>query len=308
MKLAAVVILFKPENIGIEKIKNNIDSYSKYVDKLYLIDNSPSENPEIRDTFPHCYYQLNGNKGGIAGAQNIGCQKALEDGFEWAMTMDQDSSFDPEQIEKYIELVSDYIDRDQDKEAVSFGPFIKDLNISTYWTQLIRRHILSPLKRKVLGKRYKSIFDNPVQYPTEVIASANIISLKIWEEIKFDEYLFIEQVDYDFCHNIISRNKKIVKFMEVHLDQCFGKKQFALLKKNYPNYGPTRMYYIFRNLFIERERFPMYSEKYTDIIHKRLFDCCINTIHPLRNTRIIIKAYRDYKEYMKNQTSKQSEQ
>ena len=54
--------------------------------------------------------------------------------------------------------------------------------------------------------------------------------------------------------------------MTVYLDQYFGTKQFALFKKNYPNYGPTRMYYIFRNLFIERYRFPEYEEKYTKII------------------------------------------
>lgn len=297
MKLAAIIVLFEPEKIGLEKIEKNIKSYQNFVDKLFIIDNSSKPTLEIKNLFPNCFYALNFNKGGIAGAQNMGCAKALEEGFDWAMTMDQDSYFEYAQIYEYVKLVSNYIKADNN--AVSFGPYINDLNISTYWTQVLRRKILSPLKRKILGKKYRSIFDSPINFPTEVIASANIINLKIWNEIKFDEYLFIEQVDFNFCHNIIKKNLKIVKFMTVYLDQYFGTKQFALFKKNYPNYGPTRMYYIFRNLFIERYRFPEYEEKYTKIIKQRLFDCCINTIHPIRNIKIIFKAYKDYKNYIK---------
>lgn len=301
MKLVAVVVLFEPEKIGIEKIRSNIESYSDFVDRIFLIDNSLENNAEFFSDIKKSEYMQNKNKGGIAGAQNMGCSRALEEGCEWVLTMDQDSYFEEVQLQNYISQVEDIISKDV--SVVSFGPFIKDLNESNYWTVLLRRNVLSPLKKKILGKRYKSVFDTKVQYVTEVIASGNIVKLEAWNQIKYDEFLFIEQVDYDFCHNIIKKGYRIAKLMNVYLDQHFGTRQFALLKKNYPNYGPFRIYYIFRNLWVERHRFPEYHEKYTDILRKRLFDCCVNTIHPIRNSKIILKAYRDYKEYLKNERS-----
>lgn len=296
MKLAAVVVLFEPEKIGLKKIQSNIESYSDFVDRIFLIDNSSESNAELFSAIKKSEYMQNRNKGGIAGAQNMGCEKALAQGYEWVLTMDQDSYFEKVQLENYVSQVEDMISKDG--SVVSFGPFIKDLNESNYWTVLLRKKILSPLKKKILGKRYRSVFDTPVQYPTEVIASGNIVKLDVWNQIKYDEFLFIEQVDYDFCHNIIKKGYRIAKFMNVYLDQHFGTRQFALLKKNYPNYGPSRIYYIFRNLWIERHRFPEYHQKYTDILKKRLFDCCVNTIHPIRNMKIILRAHKDYKEYL----------
>ena len=43
MKLAAVVVLYEPEKIGIEKIFSNLESYCSYCEKIYLVDNSAKE-------------------------------------------------------------------------------------------------------------------------------------------------------------------------------------------------------------------------------------------------------------------------
>lgn len=39
---------------------------------------------------------------GIARALNIGCEKALSDGFSWGMTMVQDSFWNLNQLKNYI--------------------------------------------------------------------------------------------------------------------------------------------------------------------------------------------------------------
>ena len=190
MKLAAVVIWFNPLEIGEEKIIQNILSYSSYCEKIYIVDNSADLHEELAKKITNSIYISNKNVGGIAGGQNRGCERALNDGFEWAMTMDQDSIFEPKQIREYIRLVEEYIPTDE--KAVSFGPSIKNLNETLHWTKWIRLNILSPIKRKILGKRWKPQPPKPLFDKVErVIASANIINLVEWKKVgKFDEILF----------------------------------------------------------------------------------------------------------------------
>ena len=176
MKLAAVVIWYNPLEIGEEKIIQNILSYSSYCEKIQIVDNSSDLHEELAKKIPNSIYISNKNVGGIAGGQNRGCERALNDGFEWAMTMDQDSIFEAEQIKEYIRLVEEYIPTDE--KAVSFGPKIKNLNETLYWTKWIRLNILSPIKRKILGKRWKPQPPKPLFDKVErVIASGNIINL-----------------------------------------------------------------------------------------------------------------------------------
>lgn len=303
MKLAATVILYKPEEIGMDTVKANIQSYAFYSDIIYVVDNSPEEtmaNRELASSIGKCVYIYNGNKGGIAGAQNKACRQAIKDGYEWLMTMDQDSIFEPEQIKTYMHLVETYIPTDE--KAVSFGPQIKNMNQQIYWTKQIRFKILSPIKRKILGKRWKprQALQKPVlEFPEGIIASSNIIKLSAWEEVGgFDEFLFIDEVDLDFCHKLKRLGYRIVKFRDAYLTQFYGAKTFSILPKYFGKYSPFRLYYIFRNMYIQRYRFPEYKARYDDAIMKRFYDSCINTIHPIRNFRIFLKARKDAKEFI----------
>jgi len=60
------------------------------------MDNSTNYNQELIDKIkanPKCVYlSMNGNLG-LAGALNKGCHMAYEKGFDYILTMDQDSSF-----------------------------------------------------------------------------------------------------------------------------------------------------------------------------------------------------------------------
>ena len=292
MELAAVVVIFNPLSIGVEKIKSNMLTYTPFCKKVYIVDNSDQEYSHCFGDIKDACYVSNKNKGGIAGAHNLGCLKALEDGFDWVVTMDQDSCFEDKQFGHYVELVENY--QSNDDCAVSFSPRIVNLTESKNWLHLLRKNIFGLLKRKIF-KRFSCGLQE-IEFPTEVIASGNIISLKAWNLAgRFDEQLFIEQVDYDFSHVLIEKGFKIVRFNQVLLDQVFGKRVFSLLKKNYPWYDDKRMYYVFRNIFIEMKRFPEYKRKYKRILRLRFFDYCVNTVHPISHFLNFMKSYRDFK-------------
>ena len=93
LKLAATVILYNPE----DEIYINIESYINYVDILYIIDNSTHHNnnlvKRLNKNFTNIKYINNNANLGIATALNIGCKEALDEKFNWILTMDQDSKF-----------------------------------------------------------------------------------------------------------------------------------------------------------------------------------------------------------------------
>ena len=71
-----------------------------------MYDNSFTDNSTLAAECLNSLYIPNRSNMGIAKATNIGCQKALSDGFKWIMTMDQDSSWDFEELNKYLKLIN----------------------------------------------------------------------------------------------------------------------------------------------------------------------------------------------------------
>ena len=95
MKLAAVVVFYNPS----EKNIQNIKKYEKSIDRLFIVDNSEDKIMRYQDSEKIKYIKLCENKG-IAHALNIGAKEAIKEGFNWLLTLDQDSQITKEIIEK----------------------------------------------------------------------------------------------------------------------------------------------------------------------------------------------------------------
>ena len=93
MKIAGLIVLYHP---GFEVI-NNIQSYLREIEKLFVVDNSePNYNSveqELIKLGANFRYIVNSKNLGIAKALNQGVEAAVSEGFEWLLTMDQDSYF-----------------------------------------------------------------------------------------------------------------------------------------------------------------------------------------------------------------------
>jgi rhamnosyltransferase len=68
----------------------------------------------------------------------------------------------------------------------------------------------------------------------------------------FDEALFIDEVDLDFCYNSITKGYQIIQFKNVFLNHSLGKISFHKSLKNLkltPRtlHSPQRVYYMVRN-------------------------------------------------------------
>ncbi|MBC7439968.1 MAG: hypothetical protein H7250_08305 [Flavobacterium sp.] len=240
MKIAACAILYHPK----EKDLENILSYLPKVDKLYIYDNT--ENKKTKLSFENLdkivYFSDLENKG-LSFRLNQACQQAICDGYDFLMTMDQDSSFRLENLNYYFEDIKNY----PNKETVAvFG--------------------LEYFDSVKIANRYE-IKSEEVSL---LITSASVLNLNLYTEIGgFDENLFIDGVDYDYCFAALKKGFKCVLFKNNSFIHTIGKKTKSaciktlyLIKKNKILHSPIRIYYIKRNMLYLEKKYHLLFPKY----------------------------------------------
>lgn len=231
MIIAAAVILYYPS----KGIIDNILSYSSFVNILYSLDNSEDPSREIVEQIkkiPNCLYIHNGENEGIAKRLNQVCRLAIEDGFEWLLTMDQDSYFSEKNISTYINCAQALANKEQ---------------IAMTGVEIIKK------ETEEISCRYTEVIS--------LITSGSMINLALFKKIgPFDEALFIDQVDLEYCYRAILKEYKVNQFPDIFLEHSLGvasvHKSLKTFKNTYRSlHSPLRIYYITRNYLYIRSRY-----------------------------------------------------
>lgn len=281
MKLAGVVVLYNPDS----KVKKNIDSYIKYLDKLYIVDNS--NNDMIFDYKDKKVEYIKNNKNlGIASALNIAAKKAISDKFEWLLTMDQDSMFEKGELDKMLEFI----------EKLRTDSYIQMINTTSY----DEIGLVSPLHKTVMNVDGD---EKGIDFPMTVMTSGNIINLSAYQKIGgYKEWFFIDGVDFDYCLNLKMHGYKVIRLNFVYLKHnlgdavtknIFGKKIYSL------NHSPLRRYYIVRN---RHYLYDLYKNDYRDYCKLELsrtrneaIKILLCETQKIRKLSYMFKGYIDYK-------------
>ncbi len=249
IKLAACVVLYNPD----DTIFENILTYGNYVDKLIVIDNSLKKNnfliDKLNEIFESKLIYINNNDNlGIATALNQACDKAIELQFKWILTMDQDSSF------------------------INFDHYKKCLEK----VQNVNNIALLAANTDKEGYSTCDINECSCNYREDkfsVITSANIVNLEYFEEIgRFNDKLFIDMVDYDYCLRINIKKFKILYFPDVFVEHKLGEVHlrtniFTRKKKYKTEHNAQRAYYISRNSLYLSKNYGKYFSKEFGMLH-----------------------------------------
>lgn len=228
MKTAAVVILYNPG----EEVIFNIRSYLSFVERVYVFDNTEKQKKEVIQTLTSLpktdYFNDRENKG-IATRLNQASIMAIDGGFKWLLTMDQDSSFSANSISTYTTCLENLANRDQ---------------IAMTGVEIIKK------ETEEINCEYKEV--------TTLITSGSMVNLNLFAKIGgFDEALFIDQVDHEYCYRAMVKGYKIIKFKNILLNHSLGisstHRSLKNLELSYRSlHSPVRMYYMTRNyLYME---------------------------------------------------------
>ena len=269
MKIAAVVVFYNPSDKNIK----NIDNYIDVIDKLYVVDNSEDDEIKMKSNKKIEYVKLGENKG-IAYALNVGAKKSIEDGYNYLLTLDQDSKMNKKIIE----------------EMISFLKSTKEKNIG-----LISPYQDIDSKEDVLNGDYEDMI--------EVMTSGNIIDLKAYKKIGgFKDWLFIDCVDTDYCMNLHKHGYKVLRLNNIVMKHELGKLVVhKLFGKEYPcyNHNPIRRYYIVRNnLYINsmyKDMYPDYCKRLLRIQKGQVKRIIAFEKNKFKKIKMMYKGYRDFK-------------
>lgn len=229
--ICGVVILYHPGDYIID----NISSYLSGLERLYVFDNSERYNRKLIEEIKRMegvdYISNDGNMG-IAYTLNAAIKKAKSEGYNWILTMDQDSSFKEGDFSKFRSWLDEH-----DTSEVG---------------------ILSPLH---------SIeeFETKEYLHFTTMTSGNLLNISVYDRVgPFDEKLFIDEVDAEYCLRLNMNGYKIIRFYDIILVHALGELKivdFKIKKIWASNHNPVRRYYITRNrLYVWTKYFKFYPK------------------------------------------------
>lgn len=269
--IAGVVISFYPD----QRFNQHIQSYLPGIDHLYVLDNSEPafEFKDIVTRNIKITLIQNGKNEGIATRLNQAASMARDAGYNWLLTMDQDSYFDPEHLSAYLEYALEYPERQQ---AAMFG-------VETVFTPEIISNIANPVER--------------------LITSGSLLNLRLFEDIGgFDESLFIDEVDHEYCYRAILKGYQNIQFSHIFLHHELGEAVVVHSlkgKRKTAFHSPIRLYYMVRNYLYLRQKYAPAFEKDLNIRARDLMHRIKNNLlhgpHKAVLIKMIFQAYWDYK-------------
>lgn len=214
LKIAGVVTLFHPENYHFD----NINNYLEGVDKLYVIDNTPgkSHQEKLPKSNKIEYYSFQNI--GVAKALNMGANLAKNSGYQWLLTMDQDTILPKKILKEMLKVI--------EKEDC------KKIGIVTPWHST---------KLKVEKPKEK------VDYPQDVMTSGNVLNINIWDKVGgFQEDFFIDGIDIEYGLRLKKNGYKIMRLNYLTIEHDLGD-IFYIKGKLCTNHSGIRRYYMNRN-------------------------------------------------------------
>lgn len=269
--LYAVVVWYNPTPEQCE----SVHSYMDAVEHVIIVDNSLEDNLSLAQTLPHglyTYLPLKENKG-IATALNIGCRTAIERGAQWVMTMDQDSRWNPEQLQQYIALANAY-------------------------PQLEQTGVISPRQNYSDHiRRYPQTYEEKIA----VMTSGCLLAVSGYTAVGgFRDELFIDEVDNEYCMHIRSIGMQVVVVNDAILDHRLGELRtirfLGIWRKEYIDHEPSRFYYITRNNLKLSDLYPEYRRFNSKRLKKQIKRIILyDRRHKFTALRMCWRGWRDYR-------------
>lgn len=270
--VASVTVLYNP---GMDVI-TNLNSYVDQVDKLFIIDNSENIKEDLIEkivALKNTEYIKNKSNLGIAAALNTGAAKAINEGYKFLLTMDQDSKASSGMVEKLLKIINT-----SDKIGI-----------------VAAEHVNPDIQEEPKTEVIKEII--------YTMTSGNMVNLSAYKRAGgYLEKLFIDHVDHEFCLRLKKFGFKVVKVSNAIVYHKVGEasKRKFLNHYLYPtNHSPVRLYYRTRNRFfidnIYKNIFPEYVKEDRKNMKREILEIILYDDKRIKKIKMMIKGFWDYK-------------
>lgn len=212
--ICGVMVTYNPDG----DVISNVDAAIEQLGFLVIVDNGSdanlaldshllSDDRVVQERLPH--------NQGIASALNIGIQMASELGYDWVLTLDQDSTLQHNCVKAMIAAL----------EADSREP-----------------------KYVMIGANYQDRQGPQLRHCREIITSGTLMPVKLTEKLgPFREDFFIDMVDIEMCWRVRKAGYRIGCATDAHMNHKLGDSKSLPLIGLITVHPPFRNYYRFRN-------------------------------------------------------------
>lgn len=215
MKFAVGFVLYNPEKDEIKKINNWIKKSN--FDVFLIYDNSPNRQLSVDDG--KTVYFFNGVNDGLAVAYNVFISYCKKECIDYLCIMDQDSEYPLSEVDNMIAFI------ESKQKTISELPIIAPRSYCVSSVRVKREEKLSDAKYVINSGTFLSIF---------VLKKMNLA---------YDENIFLDGVDYDFCMLLHKRGLPVKIYENSILIQNLGYTR-KVRGKNYVCHSELRYYYI----------------------------------------------------------------
>ena len=272
-KVAAAVVWCNPD----PDVIDNIKTYLNQVGKLYISDNSE---PALDDSVMEEVNKLQnvvylGHKSnlGISPALNKAAKKAIEDGFEYLITMDEDGIASETMVNDLLAVIES-------------SP---DIGI------VAAEHVNLKFQKVPTEKITKEVL--------YTMTNGNILSLPIYQKVgEFLNELVIDHLDHEYCLRLKINGYKVFKTTYAIVFHTLGKaskKKFLFFHLYPTNHSPGRLYYRTRNRFyvdrIYKKKLPGYVWEDRKNMLRELIEIVLYDDDLLKKIKMMFRGYMDYR-------------
>lgn len=171
---------------------------------------------------PEIIYNHIGQNQGLAIHYNKMIDYAIKHGYTYLCLLDQDSDFPIDQMKKLIQAIEEH--SSLLTQTAVIAPYIPGGNV---------------IKKCSNQQSFTDAFFT--------INSGSFLNIRIIEKhnLRYDENIFLDGLDYDFCFNVQKKQCKIKIFLDTKFKQNLGYKLEG--KPNFCAHAPIRYYYITHN-------------------------------------------------------------
>ena len=230
--VSAVIITYNVEN----DFKNRINKLKGKVNEIIVVDNGSKAETismlkELEKEITIIYLEKNK---GIAYALNKGIKYSIEKGYDWILTLDHDSIVTDNMINNMLKCYEGFEGELKEKVAMLVPVHVEEKEYEN-------NNIIN--NEEVASKLYTEVL-------TEITSGA-LTKASIYKSVGlYDEKLFIDLVDHDYCLSLNKKGFKVIQVNSAILIHNLGesvKKSILGLKMIPTNHSPLRRYYMSRN-------------------------------------------------------------
>lgn len=242
MRICSGIITYNPT---LTDVSTCLEALCNQVERVIIVDNASKNVKSLQEVVSKY-----ANVTLVKNSQNIGFAKALtqvfkwakSQGFDWVLTLNDDSVVPSNMISEYKKILENQGNLVNQKSA-------KNSKIAI---------VCSLLKNRLDGTILHSKC-----HEDECITSGSLTSVEAWQKIGgFDEWLEIDGVDFDFSRRLVRAGWKIVECQNVIMEHQIGKARSINLIIKHPivwNHNANRKYYIARNMQVVDYKMGTYS-------------------------------------------------